>query len=78
MSPLIVHNRCLSRFPALELTSICYRIVCVDFDQTLVTTHTQGRWKKTASELATFTRPVIVDIIMSSLDCKVGSCKLGA
>ena len=52
------------------------RLLCVDFDQTLVTTHTQGRWVKSATELATFARPSIADLIRSSLDVKVRLCSL--
>ena len=39
------------------------KLLCIDFDKTLVSVQTHGRWRKTAEELAIYVRPEFKELI---------------
>lgn len=50
----------------LKLTGINF--IAVDFDLTLVDTHTEGRWSKTADDLAEHARPSVLQLLHAALN----------
>ncbi|XP_062503565.1 uncharacterized protein LOC134180435 [Corticium candelabrum] len=50
-----------------HLASIDVRLVCIDFDQTLVDVHTEGKWTDTADKLAKRVRPRLKELIEDGL-----------
>ena len=44
------------------------RLLAMDFDQTLISVHSGGRWKDTVENLVKEVRPCIKDLIPASLD----------
>lgn len=44
------------------------RLLAMDFDQTLISTHSGGRWKDSMEKLVKEVRPCMRDLISASLD----------
>ncbi|KAJ1444453.1 hypothetical protein M885DRAFT_552902 [Pelagophyceae sp. CCMP2097] len=54
------------RPPVEKLASAGINFLAIDFDLTLVDIHTEGRWLKPASELATHVRPYMHSLIIEA------------
>lgn len=46
-----------------SLRTTTVRLICIDFDMTLIDTHTGGSWDGTAAQLATHARPMVLALI---------------
>ena len=51
-----------------DLKNAGINFIAVDFDMTLVDTHTEGRWSRSASELASHVRPCMRQLVHDALD----------
>uniref|UniRef100_A0A7S3NHG0 FCP1 homology domain-containing protein n=1 Tax=Aureoumbra lagunensis TaxID=44058 RepID=A0A7S3NHG0_9STRA len=52
-----------------ELQRIGKRMICVDFDLTLIRIHTGGNWQKTAENLSKCVRPCMIQLLQESVAC---------
>jgi len=50
------------------------RLLCLDFDLTLVSVHTGGKWRGTIEALAARVRPVFKIVIAEALSCGIEVC----
>lgn len=51
----------------VKLKDAGINFLAVDFDMTLVDTHTEGRWSRSASELASRVRPCMRQLLQDAL-----------